>query len=139
MEAKSNIAKQRVRVNCSSRSLFSEGKRKVNWPGSVQDYKTGLTLLKQAATLGQVGAHEWLGAIYDYGLGTRKNGRLALKHYRIAAEARQPNAEYHVGVFYYKGVGVSKDYQLAIKWLRRAAKHGDDTAVYVLGRCYRFG
>lgn len=128
-----------MQVNRSPRSLFSEGKRKVNWANSVQDYKTGLALLKQAATLGQVGAHEWLGAIYDYGLGTRKNGRLAFKHYRIAAEARQPNAEYHVGVFYCEGVGVSQDYHIGVKWLRRAAKHGDIAAVYALGRCYRFG
>ena len=71
----------------------------MNFPASAADYKSGFALIKQASLQGEILAHEWLGAMYDYGLGVRKNGRLAFKHYWIAAEARQPNSEYHVGVF----------------------------------------
>src|ERR1700687_903480 len=119
INAESNAGTRKARGNPSSRSLLAEGQRKVNWANGVQDYKTGLVLLKQAAALGQMTAHEWLGAMYDYGLGVRKNGRLAFKHYRTAATAGHPNAEYHVGVFYLEGVGVRQDYHTAVNWLRR--------------------
>lgn len=123
----------------SPRKIFTEGRRLVNFPAGAGDYKAGFALIKQASLLGEVQAHEWLGAIYDYGLGVRKNGRLALKHYRIAAAARAPNSEYHVGVFYYEGVGVRPNYRLAVKWFERAARHGDAVALHCLGSCYRFG
>jgi TPR repeat protein len=77
--------------------------------------------------------------VYDYGLGTRPNRRLAFTHYKIAADARRPNAEYHVGVFYYDGRAVPRDYGMALQWLCKAASHGDQTAVYWLGQCYLHG
>jgi hypothetical protein len=82
--------------------------------------------------LGHTGAHEWLGAMYDYGLGTRPNRRVALAHYKIAADARRPNAEYHVGVFYLEGRGVPKDYG----WLFNGFARLRHTAIPRLFMCW---
>src|SRR5271163_31069 len=115
----------------SARSLFASAKRLINPPSGRPDYRSAFQLLKCAAAIGHPGAHEWLGFVYDYGIGTRPNRRLSFEHYKIASAAGCPNAEYHVGVFYY--------YQAAMKWLRRAARHGDSTAVYWIGHCYLHG
>lgn len=79
--------------------IFAEAKRRYGPQCSLADFQCGFQLLKQAAAHGHTGAHEWLGAVYDYGLGTKANRRLAFKHYKIAADSGRPNAEYHVGVF----------------------------------------
>src|SRR5260370_20074781 len=102
-------------------------------------YRRGFRLLKSAAARGNSDAHEWLGAAYDYGLGTRPNRRRAFEHYQQAAGPRNPNAEYHVAIFLLDGIGTSKNERAAIRWLRNAAIHGDQTAVHVLGQCYRSG
>jgi len=123
----------------SPRGLFAQAKRFYKLGRDAEDYRNGIVLLKRAASLGLADAHEWLGAVYDYGLGTRPNRRRALEHYRIAADAGNPNAEYHVGVFFHEGIAVQRDYRVAVSWLRKAAKHGDQVAVYWLGQCYLHG
>ncbi len=123
----------------SLRSIFARAKRFYNSGTGIDDYRSGFGLLKQAASLGLVAAHEWLGAMYDYGLGTRRNRKLSLKHYLIAALAGLSNGEYHVRVFYYEGVAVQKNYRTAVSWLQKASDHNDTVATYWLGQCYLHG
>src|SRR5271169_266658 len=92
------------------RRTFVAAKRKTNGSSGPEDDKAAFVLLKKAASLGCVEAHEWLGYVYDYGYGTRRNRRLAFKHYMTAAKAGNANAEYHVGVFYHEGISVRKNY-----------------------------
>lgn len=68
------------------RRAFVEARRRFNESSGPEDNKAGFALLKKAATLGCVKAHEWLGYVYDYGYGTRPNRRLAFRHYMTAAE-----------------------------------------------------
>jgi TPR repeat protein len=77
-------------------------------PRTLKDYQRGFKLLKQAAALNHIGAYGWLGAAFDYGLGTRANRRRAFQCYLRAAKEGEPNSEYHVGVFYMAGRGVRK-------------------------------
>ena len=119
-------------IRPSARRLFSEGKRLLN-ARSGRGTK-GCNRASQASSiLGHVEAQAWLGAAYDYGLGVKQNRRIALKHYRVAADAGNANAQYHVGVFYHDGTGVRKNYQAAVSWLRKAIKQGDAEAMYLLG------
>jgi TPR repeat protein len=134
-----NGAKKSLNEKTSARQLFAEGRRLVTFPANEGDLKVGFAFIQRASIMGEALAHEWLGAMYDYGLGVRKNGRLAFKHYRIAAEGRQPNSEYHLGIFYKEGVGVNPNQRLAAFWLERAARHGDAVALHTLGKCYRSG
>src|SRR5271166_5848129 len=89
----------KVRPNAGR--LFAEGSKLLNLGSGVKDHRRGVELLKQAAKFGYVDANIWLGFAYDYGLGTRQNRRVALKHYQTAAEAGDANAQYHVGVFFH--------------------------------------
>jgi len=104
-----------------------------------RNWKKGFELLKQAAALSHVGAHEWLGAVYDYGLGTRRSRRRSFEHYLIAANAGNSNAEYHIGVFYLDGIVGRKDSPRGLEWIHSAARHGDAMAFHVLGYSYRYG
>jgi TPR repeat protein len=122
--------------NTPARSLFADAKNLYNQGRGVREYSRGFALLKEAAQKGFLQADEWLGFVYHCGVGTRRNLRLAFKHYKIAADAGHPNAEYHVGVFYDQGVGVKKDRDSALVWIRRAASHGSASATYWLGWFY---
>jgi TPR repeat protein len=126
-------------ASISARSVYAEAVRLFRPGQSVKEYRSGFALMKSAAAMGYIKAHEWLGAMYDYGLGTRPNRRLSLRHYRIAADAGSPNGEYHVGVFYHDGIAVRRDDKTAVLWLRKAMRHGDAEAAHVLGQCYRSG
>src|SRR5579871_3100120 len=105
-----------------ARRLFVQAKSCYKAKNGIEGYKAGFELLKRASSLGHVGAHVWLGAAYDYGLGTRTNRRQAFKCYKFAADAGDPNAQYHIGVFYYDGIAVSKNYKTAVRWLKKAAQ-----------------
>lgn len=118
----------------SPERIFRRAKKFFGKNCGPEDYRTGYQLFKRAAALGYPRAHEGLGFVYDYGLGTRPNRRLAFEHYKAAAAARIPNAEYHVGVFYYQGIAVRKDFLSAVFWLRQAAKHGDTHGQISSGR-----
>jgi TPR repeat protein len=139
--ARPRVAMKRNGNGTEARGIFRKAKASFTGEADVKKYRAGLELLKRAAALDHVGAHEWLGAVYDYGLGTRPNRRLAFQHYLTAAKAGNPNSEYHVGIFYFYfgGIGVGKNHRLAVKWLRRAVDHGDAHAMHVLGKCYRYG
>ncbi len=139
MSPAATLAKKARSPNVSARKLFAEGRKLLNYGSGSSDHKRAIELLEQAAALGHVGARVWLGAAYDYGLGTKRDRRLALKHYRIAANAGDANAQYHVGVFYHDGTGVKRDHRIAVSWLRKAARQGLAEAKYALGLCYRYG
>lgn len=109
--------------------LFKRARLCFVGPPNLRNYELGLERLKEASELGQVAAHAWLGAAYDYGLGARTNRRLAFKHYLTAAQAGV-DSDYNVGVCYLGGVGVGKNRPLGIKWLRKAVKHGDADAMH---------
>ena len=128
-----------VTSTSSARGLFARAKRVYNFANGAEDLRSGFELLRQAAELGHAGAHEWLGYVYDYGMGTRPNRRHAPEHYKIAAYAGRANAEYHVGIFYHMGRGVARDYHAAMDRLQKAATHGDAAALYWMGHCYVLG
>ena len=46
-------------------------KAKLRYAADVRQYRAGFRLLKQAAAVNSADADEWLGAAYDYGLGTK--------------------------------------------------------------------
>src|SRR5580700_4341745 len=105
MEKRAGVAAARKARNTASVQLALQifEKAKKLYRPSVKQYRVGFQLLKQAAALECADAHEWLGAAYGYGLGTRPNRRLAFARYRRVAGPRNPNAEHHVGIFYLDG------------------------------------
>src|SRR5213082_2975192 len=99
----------------ASRKLF----RRARASYRNKDFVTGFQLPKQAADMDHMEAHEWLGAAYDYGIGTKPNLKSAFRHYFAATRSGSANADYHIGVFYYEGRGVRKNHYRAAEWFRR--------------------
>jgi hypothetical protein len=50
-----------ITLTQSARTVFASAKRLYNAAASVNNYRAGFKLLKQAAEMGHAGAHEWLG------------------------------------------------------------------------------
>src|ERR1700734_2211942 len=120
-----DVWQQSYEGQVSRSQALCSGRNRLNTGSGASDYKAAIELLKQASILGHVEAQAWPGAVYDYGLGTKQNRRVALKHYQIAADAGNANAQYHVGVFYHDGTGVRRNYPTAVPWLRKAVRQGD--------------
>src|ERR1700759_2700006 len=102
-----------------ARAIYKKAVANFNTGRNAHDHRKGFLLLKEAASLNYVPAHEWLGAAYYYGLGVRPNRQQAFKHDLIAAKAGDATSKYHVGISYLAGRGVRKNSKLGIRWLER--------------------
>ncbi len=87
-----------INTKINGKKLFSRAISIYN-QRNYQKYSAGYQLLIEAANIGFVMAHEWLGAIYDYGLGVKSNQKKSFYHYMIGAKADNANCQYHVGIF----------------------------------------
>ena len=68
-----------------------------------------------------------------------RDGKEAVKWYRLAAEQGDADAQYNISYMYYDGQGVIQNYKEAVKWCRLAAEQGDVDAQYNLSICYHEG
>ena len=74
-----------------------------------------------------------------FGQGEPQSYSLALKHYRLAAEAGSVTAAHYVGFMLTQGLGTNVDYAEATLWLRKSADKGHGPAQYMLGQHYHLG
>ncbi|NLE57360.1 MAG: sel1 repeat family protein, partial [Planctomycetes bacterium] len=81
-----------------------------------------------AARQGHVRAQFYLATCYDFGIGVRKNLRLAARWYRRAAEGGHETAQYNLSICYQKGDGVRKNHKKEVYWLKLAAAQGKISA-----------
>jgi uncharacterized protein len=61
---------------------------------------------------------------YHEGNGVKRDDKMAVKLYRLAAAQGDTMAQYNLGLCYKGGDGVKKDLGRAAGWFRRAAKAG---------------
>ena len=81
-----------------------------------------------------------LARCYELGDGVEQNDSLAVKWYRLAAEAGEVMSQLDLGVCYYNGdCGLDVDYREAVKWFVKAAEQGNAKGQYLTGRCYGHG
>jgi TPR repeat protein len=115
-----------------------------NFQDAMSDYRRGnypaafwkfLLLSEQ----GYAAAENNLGAMYESGIGARKDPGEAKKWYRKAAEQGYAAAQNNLGVMFGQGKGVQPDYREAVKWYRKGAEQGYDLAQYNLGVMYAEG
>ncbi|MDZ7841406.1 MAG: SPOR domain-containing protein [Gammaproteobacteria bacterium] len=78
---------------------------------------------------------------FEQGLDAYSNGeyRVALEHWRPAAESGDVVAAFNIGVLYAQGLGVEADAVEAVRWYRRAALAGYANAQFNLGAAYYRG
>lgn len=77
--------------------------------------------------------------IYDRGDGVPKDRALAVRWYRLAAEAGHLRAQIGLGWDYMNGQGVHQSYAESAKFFRMAANKGDADAQGKLGSFYEYG
>jgi hypothetical protein len=75
----------------------------------------------EQANKGEPEAQNYLGEIYERGLGTAADFATAAKWYRKAADQNYRAAQFNLGKLYELGQGVPRDPAEALKWYRRAS------------------
>ncbi len=109
---------------------------------SKGDYSMACFYLEEAANLGHIEAHHYLGNIYGSGLGCAKDIDKAIKFFEVAANAGIINAQANLGALYFqKGRNISYDNAVAkmmawndgYRWSKQAADQGSTDAMFNLG------
>jgi hypothetical protein len=84
-------------------------------------YETARNIWLSLAEKGDKEAQNYLGEIYEKGLGIEPNYAAAAEWYRRAAEQGQASAQINIGKLFETGLGVPKDMNQALQWYRRAS------------------
>jgi uncharacterized caspase-like protein len=85
------------------------------------DYRTALAVWKPMAEQGDAEAQNYVGEIYERGLGVSPDYAQAADWYRKAAEQNFAPAQINLGQLYDKGLGVPQDPALARQWYARGS------------------
>jgi len=90
------------------------------------DYRTALNVWLPQAKEGDPQAQNYVGEIYEKGLGTIPDYQAAAYWYRKSAEQGESRAQINLGFLYEKGLGVKKDLAEALNWYRKASGIQED-------------
>lgn len=90
------------------------------------DFATALKVWLPEAQAGNAEAQNYVGQIYERGLGTEPDYATAAAWYRRAAEQDFQPAQINLGNLYEKGLGVPRDSGAALNWYRRASGIDDE-------------
>ena len=114
-------------------SRFAEGR------GVAQSHEEEALWLERAADQGLAPAQFRLGALYEKGIGVRKDLVRARDLYLAASRKGNGKAMHNLAVLYAEGVNGTADYEAAAAWFRRAADHGIKDSQYNLAILYGRG
>ena len=90
------------------------------------DYRTSLRVWLPQAKEGDPVAQNYVGEIYEKGLGIEPDYATAAAWYLKAADQGNSRARINLGFLYEKGFGVKKDLAQALNWYRKASGLEDD-------------
>ncbi|MDN5862443.1 MAG: hypothetical protein L0H19_03250, partial [Salinisphaera sp.] len=85
------------------------------------DYRSALHVWLARAKAGKAKAQNYVGEIFEKGLGRTPDYVSAAAWYRRAAEQGDARAQINLGFLYEKGLGVEKDVTKALYWYRKAS------------------
>ena len=94
------------------------------------DYSTALKIWLPQAKQGDPEAQNYIGEIFEKGLGTISDYQAAATWYRKSAEQGYSRAQINLGQLYEQGLGVPQDMREALNWYRRASGLDDDDLQY---------
>jgi TPR repeat protein/uncharacterized caspase-like protein len=94
------------------------------------DFATSLRVWSPLAAEGDAEAQNYLGQIYEKGLGLAPDFKTAAIWYKRSAEQGYSAAQINLGHLYEKGLGVPRDPIVALNWYRRASGISDDSLQY---------
>lgn len=84
-------------------------------------YESALNVWAPLANQGDARAQNFVGEIYEKGLGVDPDYQTAASWYLKAAEQDYSAAEINIGQLYERGLGVPRDMEKALSWYRKAA------------------
>ncbi|WP_431023977.1 caspase family protein [Halomonas sp. H5] len=94
------------------------------------DYRTALNVWLEPAEAGDPEAQNYVGEIFEKGLGTEPDYVSAATWYRRAADQGYARAQINLGFLYEQGLGVAEDRTRALNLYRRASGAVEDPLVY---------
>jgi TPR repeat protein len=106
---------------------------------NAKKYETALKWFEKAADKGDFPAINWVGWIYENGLGLPTDNAQAVSWFHKAADKGFAPSETNLGWCYQNGLGVTADIQQTISWYQKAAAQGNDSAEINLGFLYEKG
>ena len=95
-------------------------------------YQRAIDLWQPLAEAGDPRSQEFMGILYEEGLGVPKDIEKALAWYERAANSGDMAAQYNLGRIYLEGKLVDRDIDRGRDFLRRAADQGDKDAEALL-------
>lgn len=95
------------------------------------NYETAMNIWLPMAENGDPKAQNYVGEIYEKGLGVAPDYALAAQWYRKAAEQNYKAAQINLGQLYERGQGVSYNMEQALTWYRKAANVEGKTLKFV--------
>ncbi len=93
------------------------------------DYRSALRVWLPQAELGDAEAQNYVGEIFEKGLGQEADYVSARQWYEKAAAQGYTRAQINLGYLYEKGLGVPSDVTVALNWYRQASGLADDELV----------
>lgn len=94
------------------------------------DYRTALNVWLEQAKKGDAEAQNYVGEIFEKGLGTTPDYIAAAQWYQKSADQGFDRAMVNLGYLYEKGMGVQKNVALALNLYRKGSGLEDDTLVF---------
>lgn len=102
-------------------------------------YKEAMRWYRIAADRGSAAAQTYIAAMYETGLGVKRDYLEAMRWYQKAADQGYIAAFASIGAMYIGGEGVKQDYAEGLRWYVKAADKGYISAQYSLGDYYENG
>jgi hypothetical protein len=100
--------------------LFMRTVEKGSAAYAVGDYAKAISVLQPLADDGEPAAQFYIGEMYRFGRGFKKDEIRSAIWYKKAAMKGSPEAQYTLGMMYATGIGVNKDFVEAYRWLSLA-------------------
>jgi len=89
---------------------------------NLANYSTALKIWLPKAQAGDPQAQNYVGEIYDKGLGIEPDYEMAQVWYKKAARQGDSKAQMNLGYLYEKGLGVQKNQAVAMEWYAKSSK-----------------
>jgi len=105
----------------------------------IGDYSKALNIFRPLANYGDHIAQNYLGDMYESGIGVAEDSVEAVKWYRLAVDQGHSHAQVSLGVMYASGKGVLTDYDEMYKLFHLAAEQCNEMAQFNLGYIYDDG
>ena len=84
------------------------------------DYAKALSIMRPLADDGEAAAQFYMGEMYRFGRGVKKDEVRSAVWYKKAANNGSSDAQYALGMMYANGIGLDPDYVEAYRWLSLA-------------------